>query len=226
MSDHAIKSILWTLVLWVSMILLSTWGSGCISTGKSALLPWNWNLGDAKPKQTDPNFDKDSQKILGIKLTYEALQRLSFVVPLALGAIVLGTVVMFAGHGIGMKILGAGFVGLTVYFGIVQYTQWIALLGFLGVLSIMGYILFIKSRGWKETIGSVDVLLEQFPEQAKEMIGILKGNQKHKTTRNLVKKISSTLKYVPGVPTKPIITPPPSRTIKEGSTVPFEETML
>jgi len=216
MSKNIIHSMLWTTGMLVFILILLSLTPGCTSTGKSALLPWNWDISGAKHKEKDtkPDFDNDSQKVLGVKLTYEALQRMSFIVPVALAAIVLGSIVMFSGHSVGTKILGAGFVALTVYFGIVQYTQWISLIGFLGILSIMGYVLFIKTKGWNQTVMSVDALLQHFPEQKENMIEILEKNQPSKMVRKLIKKIKASAKY------EPVVWVEPGGPGKTSSTVP------
>jgi len=195
MSQSTIRGMLWTYGLLIIVLFLLSLSSGCTSIGKSVLLPWNWKS-PKTPMMNALDFEQDSQKVLGVKLTYKALQRLSFVVPVAFGAIVLGAIIMFAGHGWGSKILGSGFVGLTVYFGIVQYSQWIALMGFLGVIGVVAYIFYVKSRGWKQTVGSVQAVLEKFPDQAEEMIEILKNNQPDKATRTLNKKLKNSIKHV------------------------------
>ncbi len=173
-------------LLFLSLLLLFLVGCGPGMKARSFIKfnPFAGGTGDKKEMKPPPDSS------LGTILTYDALKRLEIMVPIAFLTLVLGGVVFAMGHNMGLKIAACGFIALMSYFALVQYMKWIALLGFLGCMGLVAWIVVVRMRGWKETVRGMDKVLEAFPEQRDKMLEVM-GDHQTLVTEDLVKGIKA-----------------------------------
>jgi len=176
------------LLLWVLLLSVGLSFTGC-RVFWNPVKPPIVNTDTQDPNLSDLGEIKPGT--IGLSMIYASLGKLSFISPIAVGAMILGGIAFAYGHTAGLKILGAGFIALTIYLGVMRYLQWIMWVAFAGGACLVLYLILIRFRAWRDTVGSVDTLLDKMcPEDRAEAIKVLKGNQSD-FTRNIVKKIKA-----------------------------------
>lgn len=89
----------------------------------------------------------------------------------------LGILLLFMGQAIGTKLAMFGAIGFSVLAGFLRYTNFLAFGGIVLIIFFIGTFIWTRIHVWKETVKSVNTLLDAFPEQREKMIEILKSNQ-------------------------------------------------
>jgi hypothetical protein len=145
-----------------------------------------------KPNVVEPNYVGDTPKTISTTLIYNSLARIWWIVPLGIGFMALGGVMTFYGQKIGIKLVSCGLLSVLIYFSLLRWMQLLLWLGLVAIVGILFYWFKTHARGLKETVYSVEKLLDKFPEKRKEMLEILKENQKSTQTKKLIKKIKKT----------------------------------
>lgn len=117
----------------------------------------------------------------------------SWVANLGIIGIILGVVALTFGQSVGVKAIAIGASVLAVYFSVVKYSSLFAIGGVvLLLISVVG-IIYVRVNAWKETIRSVNGLLDAYPQERKKMIEILKKYQS-RTTRVLNSLLKAKIK--------------------------------
>lgn len=185
MSDQSKVKFNW---LMCALILVLSCVSGCVS-GSGFL-----GMGGTSSEGTSNVGANNAQEVITAALTNMS----GWLVPAAVGAIILGGVVFVQGHTRGYKIAGAGLIALVVFGIITKYLNLIIMLATVGGLGLLGYYIYLRMRGWKETISSVDQYLDTLELEEKEkVIKFLKDHQPSEFTQKMIKRIKNAINKKP-----------------------------
>jgi hypothetical protein len=123
----------------------------------------------------------------------QVITKTNWVVTISWLAIMGGVLSFINGSTKGIKAIATGLVGMSVWYMQAAYWWVLALVGLIGSLSLLTYTLYIRFRGFREVVESVQLakmaaegVKQPLPDVAKGML-----HQQSLTTKAMVKKVKA-----------------------------------